>query len=313
MAKRLNKYPLQDVPSLLIIRNLIGVVLVLMFCNAHAGMQTGDLSRAKNDAENNADAMERIRELMYREIDNPTERRPGGGVGHIYHDYLMMQIITAYRNLLTPPKGGRRAAAKEEDIHHLTRMLEEEDNLKAKEVFMIVLTYVGVQDYADSLVEMIVLGRQGQQVRRSAINALASIDYAVAIPEIIEMLSDTSGEPAPYINRAEGITKYIYPAQRAAAFALRDFGVPVKEVINGVHVRRYEANRDVAVSVLTSRLAESSCEKQAFQLLDSIVRVDGEKAIKALQDYVRDNENRPDKQKIVAEAKRLLRAEDVTH
>ena len=311
MTKRLNQCPLQNVPSPRIVRNLMGVLLVIICCNAHAGLQPGDLSRAKNEAENNADAMKRLREVMYREIDNPTERRPGGGVGHIYHDYLMMQIITAYRNLLTPPGPGGRTPPMAEDIIHLTRLLEDEKHQKAREVFKIVLTFAGERRYASDLVSMIDQRTQGQQVRRLAISALASIDYAIAIPEFVDALSDTRGEPAPYINRAEGITKYIYPAQRAAAFALRDFGVPVKEVINGVHVRQYEANRDVAVSVLTSRLAESSCEKQAIQLLDSIVRVGGDGARETLEDYIRENENKSEKQNIVEETRRLLGKIDI--
>ena len=288
-----------------VIKDLV-MVLVAIPLYAYSGMQSGALSQALADANDRVDAMERIRLVMYQEIRSPTARQPGGGYGHVYHDYQMLQIVTTFHNLLAPPRRGGRTAPAPEDVNYMIRMLENEKEWKAKDVFKIVLTFVGVQDYADNVVELIEEKRQGQQVRRAAINALRHIDYAAAIPVFIEALTDTSGEPAPYINRAAGTTLYIYPAQRAAAYALRDYGVPVQKVANGSYIEKYEADRDRAASVLASRLEESCCEKQALLFLHSIIRLGGEGAIKAVQNYIRENDNEPEKQDIIAESKRLL-------
>lgn len=286
------------------IKIIKGIVIALfaVLINAHLSygeFQLKQLARVHDKNKTVEWKLNYLQQCLNDEIQSPTQRYQGFGGGYIDHEYKVAQIITSFRNVISPPSTSGVFVAKQVDIEYLEKILDKAKYKEARDVYIIVLGYFGARSVKDDLIK-IVREQDRLHIRQRAISALYNGNYILSIPYLIEALDDPENIENTSCFRPKGKQRK-YLVRDAALFALRKFGVDVVEKKDSV----YLANKRSAVHVLEKELSETDNDKSE-KVLKAISRVGGEYARESLENFIDNNKNDPEKEKLVSETKKLL-------
>jgi len=214
-------------------------------------------------------AHERIAEQqqkVHQELQEPSPTRQGFG-GVITHEYLLAQSISAFERIVKYYDETQKTWMNDPvALAELKVTMVKETDPTAKDIMKVALAMVGEKAYEADLLRIV---RRDDQptIRQYAIWALGNSKAMNAIPDLEVLLKDPYEIPAGCV-KMDG-AKTVYPIREAAAFALRQLGVKVKEVQHG----QYDVDQQ-SLGEAIGKTRKQPAEKDASQAAAGTQSVD---------------------------------------
>ena len=269
---------------------VLSVILLSTYCPVASGINLWELRVYEDKTKPAAERLQILYGLLLMEVSAPTIEHKGLGGGIINHDYTIAQIIGVLEKVARESIDAQAA---------LEDKVKAEQNPEVKEAATVALAISGSQQV--DWIALAALLRSGDRVflRERTAYALSKARPAIAIPDLIDALQDSSEVVSG--GDVGATTGNVFPVRRAAACGLREMGISVKVSMDMSH----EVDREAAVKVLVPVLSSDDVGL-ALQALSAVERIGGETARQVLEDYIEINATNISKKVLVSEAQGIL-------